>query len=139
MRREREDIPRLKKQELSKVQLSDIEIKTFAGEKKPKMPASLAKFGVLPVKVLCNRIIIQRRANEEDFLFLKSCVINPNTPDFSGYNTRTTGKTGQSLKAKSKVYCRPLINKTPADPSTMLTAMCDLEKISKMLISHSQC
>ena len=49
----REDIPRLKKQQLSKIQLSDMEIKTFAGEKKPKMPASLAKFGVLPHKVLC--------------------------------------------------------------------------------------
>ena len=44
----REDIPRLKKQQLSKVHLSDTEIKTFAGEKEPKMPASLAKFGMLP-------------------------------------------------------------------------------------------
>ena len=69
--------------------------------------------------------------NEDDFLFLKSCVIKPSTSDFSSYNTRTTRETGQSLKAKSKVYYRSLINKTPVDPSTMLTAMCDLEKISK--------
>ena len=32
----REDIQRLKKQQLYKIQLSDIEIKTFADEKKPK-------------------------------------------------------------------------------------------------------
>ena len=44
----REDNPRLKKQQLSKVHLSDTEIKTFAGEKEPKMPASLARFGMLP-------------------------------------------------------------------------------------------
>ena len=71
--------------------------------------------------------------DDEDFLFLKSCVINPSTPDFSGYNTRTTRETGQSLKAKSKIYYYPLIliNKTLADPSTILTAMCNLEKISK--------
>ena len=50
----REDIPRLKSQQLSKIQLSDIEIKTFADEKKTKMPASLAKFGVLSLKVLCH-------------------------------------------------------------------------------------
>ena len=108
----REDIPRLKKQQLSKIQLSDMEIKTFAGEKKPKMPASLAKFGVLPHKVLCYWIAVQKWANEEDFLFLKYCVIVSSTQEFSGYNTRTTRETGQSLKAKSKVYYCPLINKT---------------------------
>ena len=97
------------------------------------MPASLATFRVLHFYVLCHQIIIQTRANEEDFLFLKSCVINPSNPDFSGYNTRTTRETGQSLKAKSKIYYYPLIliNKTLADPSTILTAMCNLEKISK--------
>ena len=91
------------------------------------MPASLATFRVLHFYVLCHQIIIQTRANEEDFLFLKSCVINPSNPDFSGYNTRTTRETGQSLKAKSKVYYHPLINKPLADPSTLLTAMCNLE------------
>ena len=90
----REDIPRLKSQQLSKIQLSDIEIKTFSGEKKTKMPASLAKFGVLFLKVLCHRIIIQRKTNKENFLFLKSCVIKPSTPEFSGYNIRTKKKTG---------------------------------------------
>ena len=108
----REHIPRLKKQQLTKIQLSDIEMKIFAGEKKPKMPASLAKFGVLPLKVLCHQIGIERRAAEEDFLFLKSSVISRITPDFSGYNTRGTRETGQSVKSKSKVYYRPMINKT---------------------------
>ena len=90
----RKDIPRLKSQQLSKIQLSDIEIKTFADEKKTKMPASLAKFGVLSLKVLCHRTIIQRRTNKKNFLFLKSCVINPSTPEFSGYNIRPKNKTG---------------------------------------------
>ena len=82
----REDIQRLKKQQLYKIQLSDIEIKTFVDEKKTKMPALLGKSGALPFKVLCHKIIIQRRASQENFLFLKSSVINPSTPDFSGYN-----------------------------------------------------
>ena len=82
----REDVQRLKKQQLYKIQLSDIEIKTFADEKKPKMPALLGKSGAFPFKVLCHKIIIQRRASQENFLFLKSSVINPSTPDFSGYN-----------------------------------------------------
>ena len=54
----REDIQRLKKQQLYKIQLSDIEIKTFADEKKPKMPALLGKSGAFPFKVLCHKIII---------------------------------------------------------------------------------
>ena len=33
----------------------------------------------------------------------------------------TTRETGQSLKAKWNLYYRALINKTPVDPSTMLT------------------
>ena len=65
----REDIQRLKKQQLYKIQLSDIEIKTFADEKKPKMPALLGKSGALPFKVLYHEIIIQRRASQENFLF----------------------------------------------------------------------
>lgn len=36
---------------------------------------------------------------------------------------------GQCLKPKTKIIYRPLINKTPSDPSTILTAMCDVEKI----------
>ena len=95
------------------------------------MPASLAKFGVLLFKVLYCQIIIERRAVEEDFQFLKSSVISRITPDFSGYDTRRTRETGQSVKSKSRLYDRPMINKTPTDLSTMLTAMCDLENISK--------
>ena len=105
-------------------------MKIFTGEKKPKMPASLTKFGFLPLKVLCHHIIIERRA-AEDFLFPKSSVISRITPDFSGYNTRRTRDTGVNVKSKSKVYYRSMINKTPTDPSTMLTAMSDLKKISK--------
>ena len=36
---------------------------------------------------------------------------------------------GQCLKPKTKIIYRPLINKTPSDPSTILTALCDVEKI----------
>ena len=37
---------------------------------------------------------------------------------------------GKKAKPKTKVYYRPLIDKTPSDPSTVLTAMHDTERIS---------
>ena len=39
-------------------------------------------------------------------------------------------ESGQIMKIKSELIFRPLINKTPSDPSTMLTAMCDIEDAS---------
>ena len=36
-------------------------------------------------------------------------------------------ESGQSIKTKTKVIYKPLINKTPSDPLTILTAMCDVE------------
>ena len=40
-------------------------------------------------------------------------------------------ETGQSIKSKTKVIYKPLINKTPSDPSTILTAMCNVEDFSE--------
>ena len=104
------------------------------------MPASLAKFGVLLLKVFCRRIIIQRRANKDDFLFLKS-----KHSRFQWLQHQNHQENWLEFKSKIKGILPLLINKTPADPSTMLTAMCNLEKISKdagqsfsMLTSNQQ-
>ena len=37
---------------------------------------------------------------------------------------------GQSLKSKTKVIFTPLLDRTPSDPSTVLTAMIEAEKIT---------
>ena len=52
-------------------------------------------------------------------------------PDYSGLNTKHSRKTGQSKKPKTEIRYRPLINKTPTDPSTIVTAMIDVEAISQ--------
>ena len=54
-------------------------------------------------------------------------VIQASVPDFAGYNTKQMRESGQSMKPKTKVISKPLINKTPSDLSTILTAMCDIE------------
>ena len=52
----RQPIPRLKKSELSTVQIQDIQIQMYTVEKKPSMPKSHATVGVLPLKCFANRL-----------------------------------------------------------------------------------
>ena len=40
-------------------------------------------------------------------------------------------ETGQSIKSITKVIYKPLINKTPSNPSTILTAMCNVEDFTE--------
>ena len=71
------------------------------------------------------------RSKYFDFQFVKDMVIQTSIPDFAGYNTEQMRESGQSTIPKTKVIYKPLINKTPSDPSTILTAMCDIETTRK--------
>lgn len=57
----------------------------------------------------------KKKTAEECFSSLKSSVTDKNAQDFSGY-TRRTRESEQNVKAKSKIYYQPFINKTPVDP-----------------------
>ena len=127
----RSPIPRLLKEDLSSVELHESKMQIFKGEKKPKMPPAFSKKGILPFKVLCNQAILVSRSKYLDFQFVKDMVIQTSVPDFAAYNTKQMRESGQSTKQKTKVIYKPLINKTPSDPSTILTAMCDIETTGK--------
>ena len=126
----REPIPRLKKCELASAKLKEPEMKIFKGQKKPSMPNCYAQRGVLPLRILCSQSIMVARSEAIDFQFMKEILTQPSVPDFAGYNTKQMRESGQIMKTKSKSIFRPLINKTPSDPSTMLTAMRDIEDAS---------
>ena len=70
------------------------------------------------------------RSKEDDFCFIKSSLEDQDTPDYSGYSTKIARVTGQSKKSQTSIMYRPLINKTPSDPSTILTAMTDVELVT---------
>ena len=89
------------------------------------------KKGILPLKVFCNQAIMVSRSKYLDFQFVKDMVIQTSVPDFASYNTKQMTESGQSMKPKTKVIYKPLINKTPSDPSTILTAMCDIVNTCK--------
>ena len=124
----RAPISRLKKEDLSTVKLHEPESKVFKGEKKPKMPEEFVIRGVLPLKLLCKKLLATSKSKLRDFQFVKDIIHEPNVPDFSGYNTKHMRENGKTVKTKTKVIYKPLVNKTPSDPSTILTAMCDVEK-----------
>ena len=83
---------------------------------------------LLPLKVLCEQVILHERAKNEDFQFIKSVLKSNETPDYNGYNTMNIRNNGQSLKSKIKVIFTPLLDRAPSDPSTVLTAMIEAEK-----------
>ena len=126
--RTREPIPRLNQAELPSVELSEMQLKTYAGEKKPNMPESFSKNNVLPLKVLCNQHLTVRRSRHCDMQFIKDILTKKDVPDFGGYNTIAAREAGQIAKPKSRVIYKPLINKTPSDCSTVLSAMCEIER-----------
>ena len=49
---------------------------------------------------------------------------------FHGFNTRATRESGQSTKPKTKLIYTPLIDQTPSDPSNIMTAMIEVEKLT---------
>ena len=71
------------------------------------------------------------RSKYMDFQFIKAIVIQTSVPDFACYNTKQMREPDQSTKPETKVIYKPLINKTPSYPSTILTAMCDIETTFK--------
>ena len=91
----REPLPRLKKNQLATVSINDVNMKVHIGEKKPQMPELFAKIGVLPLRILCNQVIIARRSKNEDFLFIKESLKEESSmPDYGGYNTRRARENG---------------------------------------------
>ena len=80
--------------------------------------------------MLCNGVIMKGKATEDDFIFIKSSVKDDGTPDYNGFRTQQARETGRGTKYKTIITFKPLINKTPSDPSTVLTAMHEVEKVS---------
>ena len=123
-------IPRLPQEKPKNVSFKEIKAQFFKGPKKPPLPKNFSTIHVLPLKVLCEQVVLPCRAKEEDFEFIKSSLTNDKVPDCNGFNTQKTRDFGQGLKAKSKVVFTLLLDRTPSDPSTMLPAVAEAARIT---------
>ena len=115
----------------SKVQISDDEADfiQYAGMKKPPMPdmpgQTLSEEWSASEKVSINR------ANEIDFCFFKDIFSQADCPEFGGYNTKLCREQGHTLQPRTRVVYLPMINKTPAEPATMMAAMLKAKNITE--------
>ena len=111
--------------------VDDVPVQRFNGPKKPQMPPEEATRAVLPLHVLAHQAIQLSRAHVLDFDFLKRVITEPNTPEFGGFNTKLSREQGQSAQPATRAIYTPLIDMTPADPDTMMTAMVQAQKLTK--------
>ena len=105
-------------------------MKYFKGQKNPPMPESFCKYQILPLNILCHQALSLDKSRCDDLSFIKNYHASELSHDFNGYNCRQLRESGISLKPKSKVTFLPLIDKTPSDPSTILTVMHEAERIT---------
>ena len=124
-------ICRLKHYEITEEITPDLQIQSYTGPKKPSMPINQIKHCVPPLKILAQQSIRHARASNLDFQFLKTIVTDPNTPEFSGFNTQFMREHNQTPNPATKAVYTPLIDMTPSDPATIMTAMMEAQKLTK--------
>jgi hypothetical protein len=123
---------RLKRDEMKDEILPEVPVQRYRGPQKPDMPANLASRSPLPLKVLARELISVSRAHETDFAFMKSILTEPGTPEFNGYNMKQSREQGHAICSNTKAVYLPLIDMSPAEPDTMLTAMVESQRLTNM-------
>ena len=118
-----ETIKRLSRSEMAESPDYEVEIEHYRGPNMPDIPAAKAKKSVLPLKVLVSMVISLNRLQETDFSFVQDILSSDKCPEFNGYNTRQCREAGQYTNMKTNADYLPLIDMTPSDPDTIMTAL----------------
>ena len=103
----------------------------YVGPKKPNIHPAEGKKSVMPLKILDEQIILVRQAQTSDFAFLKSIVTDPLSPEFGEFNTKIARELSLRVKREMKAIYIPLIHMKPSDPTTMMTAMLEAQRITR--------
>ena len=115
---------------MSEEVLADVPVQRYRGPHKPEIPADTSTRIPLPLKVLVQQQMSVSRAKETDFLFMKSIVTKDGEPEFNSYNTKNSREQGHTIYPES--FIPPLLDMTPAEPDTMLTAMVEAQRLTNM-------
>ena len=127
----KESIPIISKSDMSREIDFEIPVQRYQGPKILPMPDNCSKKSALPLKVLCSTILSERRAKELDTAFLRDVTNNEVCPEYNGYNTTVTRQQGVSMHPKTKAVYLPLIDMTPSDPDTIMTALHEAKRLTK--------
>lgn len=101
----------------------------YVGQKKPPLPK-------IPIPVLnddfkTSQRVSKDRARDIDFQFMKDMNTSPTCPEYNGYNTEICRKQGHMLKKKTNIVYLPLIDKTPTDPATIMSALLKAREVTE--------
>ena len=114
---------RLSKQELTDVLLKSVPTVWYKGPKQPQMPEDDVLYCVPPLKLLAQQKVSLVQSQNTDFKFFHDMATQENTPEFSGYNEKQARDSGKTKAPGTSVMYSPMINRKPADPTTMLSSM----------------
>ena len=100
-------------------EFEDVPLVEYQGPKKPVMPTECSIQKVQSLRVLAMAAVALNIAKTKDFEFFKAIIDEPDTPEFGGFNRKLL------LSPEPKTTCMytPLIDRPPADPSTVLTTL----------------
>ena len=85
---------------------------------------------VLPLTILASQQVTVARAKDVDFTFFQMIVGDHNTREYGGFNTRLFREQGQSVQAAMKTVYTPLIDMTPSDPDSMMSATMKVARLT---------
>ena len=72
-----------------------------------------------------------------DFKVFKPIATNPETPEYSGYNTHYVRELGALKGKKTMAVYTPLIDLTLSDPATIMTVMIEAKRIQIVLVKST--
>ena len=129
---DKEHIPRLKKEDLQQP-LDDgqgDEIAPYHGQKTPPMPGVPAPDFAVAEIVQQRATVSRQRADECDCVYFQDVGSDKQCPQFNGYNTRLAREQGHALRHETKIAYLPLIDRPPAESTTMMAALLRAEEVS---------
>lgn len=95
------------------------------------MSLCFSKTAVVPLRMLCRKVLSVNQAKTFDAQFLKNVVTKDLQPEYSGFNTKLFREMDMELLPATKVHFPPLINSNPKDVSTTYTAMEQAKQCAK--------
>ena len=63
---------------------------------------------------------------------MKSIVAKDGEPELNGYTTKNSREQGHTIYSATEAVYLPLLDMTPAEPDTMLTAMMESQRLTNM-------
>ena len=108
-----------------------VPVHRYNGPKKTDMPEAWCERRVPPLKVLASQAVSLFRAHDIDHHFLQEIVDNEScTPEYNGFNVALARNHGHSVKPATTAINTPLIDITPSDPDTIMSAMIEAQRLT---------